>query len=46
MGVADGIGHAYMPHLVWGGYTGYSREQAMKLTRYNVTEAVDLLEGK
>ena len=46
MGVADWIGHAYMPHLVWGGYTGYAREQAMKLTRYNEPEAVDLVEGK
>lgn len=40
------IGNAYMPHLVWGGYTGYAREQVMKESRYNVTEAVNLLEGK
>ena len=25
MGVADWIGTAYMPHLVWGGYSGYAR---------------------
>ena len=30
MGVADWIGTAYMPHLVWGGYSGYAREMAMK----------------
>ena len=45
MGVADWIGNAYMPHLVWGGYTGYAREQVMKETRYHVADAVNLLEG-
>ena len=46
MGVADWIGTAYMPHLVWGGYSGYAREMAMKEVDYNVTKAVNLLEGK
>ena len=46
MGVADWVGTAYMPHLVWGGYSGYAREQAMKEVGYNVTHAVNLLEGK
>ncbi len=46
MGVADWIGNAYMPNLVWGGYSGYAREQVMKEVDYNVTKAVNLLEGK
>ena len=46
MGVADWIGTAYMPHLVWGGYSGYAREQAMRKTDYNVTQAVKPIGGK
>lgn len=46
MGVADWIGTAYMPHLVWGGYSAYARELSMKEAGYNVTQAVNLLEGK
>ena len=41
--VGDWFNNFYMPALVWGGYSGYEREKAMKATGYKPTAAHKLL---
>jgi hypothetical protein len=41
--VGDWFNNFYMPALVWGGYSGYEREKAMKATGYKSTAAHKLL---
>ena len=41
--VGDWFNNFYMPALVWGGYSGYEREKAMKATGYKPTAGHKLL---